>query len=258
MRILKIKKLKNGKYKLTLDNGDILELYDDVILKSNILYTKEVNEELLKEINKDNSYYSYYNKALKYVSTRMRSTKELEKYLDKFELSDTDKRNIIDKLKEIGLLNDSLFVKAYINDKLYLSNVGPYKIKRELLEHNIDEDLIDNYLQKIDNNIINDKIKKHIIKKIKNNNKLSSYQLKNKIMNDLMSKGFDKSDISEVLLNFSFDENKSILEKEYQKVYFKLSKKYEGSDLKFKIINKLLQKGFLKQEIQEIMEENIW
>ena len=60
MRILNIKKLKNGKYKLTLDNGEILELYDDVILKSNILYTKEVNEELLKEINKDNSYYSYY------------------------------------------------------------------------------------------------------------------------------------------------------------------------------------------------------
>lgn len=258
MRILKIKKLKSGKYKLTLDNGNVLELYDDVILKSNILYTKEISDDLLKKINKDNSYYCYYNKALKYLSTKMRSTKEVKKYLEKFELNDTDKHNIIDKLKKIGLLNDSLFVKAYINDKLYLSNVGPYKIKRELLEHNIDEDLIDDYLQEIDNNIINDKIKKYIIKKMKNNNKLSSYQLKNKIMNDLVNKGFEKADISEVLLNFTFDENKSILEKEYQKLYSKLAKKYEGSDLKYRVVNKLLQKGFLKQEILEIMEENIW
>ena len=60
MNIIKIKKLKNGKYKITLNNGEILELYDDVILKNNILFKKEISDELLNDVNKDNNYYFYY------------------------------------------------------------------------------------------------------------------------------------------------------------------------------------------------------
>lgn len=253
MKVLKIKKLKNGKYKLILDNNESLELYDDVILKNNILFTKEIDDELLNTIDKDNNYYCYYNKAIKYLNTKMRSTKEVENYLSKFELSDKEKNNIIDKLKNIDLINDSLFVKAYINDKIYLSNIGPYKIKRELLEHDIDEVLIDNCLKKIDNNVIKTKIRKYINKKISSNNKLSSYQLKNKIVNDLINNGYDKSDINEELLNFEIVDNNSILEKEYRKIYQKLSKKYQGTELNFRTVNKLMQKGFLKQEIEQIM-----
>ena len=39
MKVSKIKKTKSGKYKIVLDNQESLELYDDVILKNNILYT---------------------------------------------------------------------------------------------------------------------------------------------------------------------------------------------------------------------------
>lgn len=255
MNILKIKKLKNGKYKITLNNGEILELYDDVILKNNILYKKEISDELLNDINKDNNYYSYYNKALKYLSIKMRSTKELNKYLDKFELSENEKESIVIKLKEIGLLNDFVFLKAYINDKIHLSNIGPYKIKKELLDHDIDENFIDEYLNVIDKDIIREKIKKYIVKKVSSNTKLSEYYLKNKIINDLINLGYDREIIIEELSMIQFKENKSILEKEYMKTYKKLSKKYHGTELNFKIVNKLLQKGFLRQEIDKIMEE---
>ena len=257
MKVLKIRKLKNGKYKLILEDNSTLELYDEVILKNNILYTKEITDELLKKINEDNNYYSYYNRTLKYLNTKMRSTKEIEKYLDKFELTDNEKNSIISKLKNIGLLNDSVFTKAFINDKIYLSNIGPYKIKRELLEHDIDEHEVDKYLSEIDNNIIKDKIKKYIAKKIKGNNKLSKYQLKNKIVNDLINNGYDKDDINEELALFTIEENNSILEKEYRKIYSRLSKKYQGPELSFRVVNKLMQKGFLKQEIEEMMEDNI-
>lgn len=256
MKVSKIKKTKSGKYKIVLDNQESLELYDDVILKNNILYTKEIDDEFLKILNKENDYYCYYNKAIKYLNTKMRSTKEMVTYLNKFELSDNEIQSIIDKLKNIGLINDLLFVKAYVNDKIYLSNIGPYKIKRELLEHDIDESVIDECLENIDKNIIRDKIYKYINKKINNNNRFSSYQLKNKIVNDLINNGYDKCDINEELLKFNIDDNNLILEKEYRKIYQKLSKKYEGSDLNFRVVNKLLQKGFLRQEIDKIINYN--
>ena len=55
MKIEKIKKLKNGKYKLTFDSEDTLVTYDDVIINKMLFNGKEVNNETLSEIsiNKD-------------------------------------------------------------------------------------------------------------------------------------------------------------------------------------------------------------
>ena len=257
MNILKIKKLKNGKYKLLCDNGEVFEVYDEVILKNNLLYHKHIDKETVTKINNENNYYNYYNKALKYLNTKMRSKKEMYCYLEKFELSNSEQTAIVDKLTEIGLLNDEQYVKAYVNDKMYLSNIGPNKIKRELLNHDIAEEIIDCYLKDIDHELLLDKINKYIVKKITSNHKLSKYQLEKKIINDLVNNGYSREDICEQLGNFQLLDNEDVLKKEYHKIYSKLAKKYQGSDLNFRVINKLRQKGFLKEEIEQIMEENI-
>ena len=50
---MKIKKLKN-KYKIEFDNREPIITYDDIILKYNILYKKELSEELIDKILKEN------------------------------------------------------------------------------------------------------------------------------------------------------------------------------------------------------------
>lgn len=253
MKVIKIKKLKNDKYRLTLDNEVTLDLFDDVILKNNVLYKKEISDDLLESINKENDYYFYYNKALKYISVKLRSTKELINYLDKFELNELEKNKIMDKLKNIGLINDYMFAKAYINDKIYLSNNGPYKIKKELLEHDIEECVIDDLLNELDKDLVNEKIRKIINKKINSNKNLSSYKLKSKIINDLVNMGYDKELIINELEMVEISEDKNILESEFNKIYKKLSKKYQGSELRFNLVGKLMQKGFSKSEIEEVL-----
>ena len=47
MKIEKIQKLKNNKYKIKLDSGDIINTYDDVILNNSLLFNKEIDLELL-------------------------------------------------------------------------------------------------------------------------------------------------------------------------------------------------------------------
>ena len=58
MKIEKIKKLKSGKYKLELDNDQSIITYDDVILKNNLLYNKEIDNDKLNEL---------YNKPLEFL-----------------------------------------------------------------------------------------------------------------------------------------------------------------------------------------------
>lgn len=256
MKIENIKKLNSGKYKLTFENKDKMITYDDVILNNGLLFKHEIDTKMLDKLAKDNYYYDIYNKLIKYISIRIRSNKEINQYLEKFNLDTKTKNEIIDNLKKIGLINDLFFTKAYINDKLYLSNSGPYKIANELKEHDIDDLTIDEALSKIDNEFLIDKLSKIIFKKIKTNHKYSTYMLKQKLLSELINQGYDKDMIVEIY-DSSIVNSSNILEETYEKIHNQLSKKYSGYELSNKIKQKLFQKGFDINEIIQLLSNKL-
>ena len=60
--------------------------------------------------------------------------------------------------------------------------------------------------------------------------------------------------IEDVIHNTEFNVDSNILEKEYNKLYTKLSRKLDGSNLEYQIRMKLLQKGFYSSEIDELIQ----
>lgn len=238
MKITKIKK-ENQKYKLYLDNNDKITTYDDVIIENHLLFNKEIDTDLLNQINLDNLYYDAYYKTINYITRKLRSLKEINIYLDKYNVNDENKNKIINHLTKIGLINDNNFASAYINDRLYLSNDGPNKIKKTLLEHNINEDKIDELLNSKQNEF-DEKLEKLVIKKIKSNTKYGGYYLKQKITNELINLGYNYENINmfydDSLVSYNYEE-------EYNKLYKKLSKKYSEEVLDKMIKQKLYQKG---------------
>ena len=42
MKIIKFSKLKSNKYNVTLEDGEVLKLYDDVIVKYSVIRDKEI------------------------------------------------------------------------------------------------------------------------------------------------------------------------------------------------------------------------
>lgn len=254
MKIEKIKKTNSGKYKIIFDNNDKITTYDDVIINNGILYKPKIDSDLVNKINVETRYYDFYNKAITYISKRLRSEKEISSYLDKLNVISKDKEKIINNLKGIGLINDFNFVKAYISDKIYLSSSGPYKIKKELLEHNISEEVIDSEFEKIDQKIILDKLYRLINKKVISDKKHSVYIIKQKILNDFINFGYDKDMIINCLEKISFDSN---IDKEFDKLYNKLATKYSGNELYNNIKQKLYQKGFDINEINHLINKKV-
>ena len=248
MKIDKIKK-SGKKYKIVLEDGTEIRTFDDVIINYNLLYHKEIDDVLLNKILKDNAYYEVYNKVLNLISKKIRSEKEINEFLDKY---DADKNKIITKLKSINLINDKLFAKAYISDKINLSNEGIDKIKNDLLKHNIDLNIIEEELSKIDDDLIDKKIIKLINKKTKNS-KYTGVKLKYKVVNELINLGYDKYKIIEIYDSLDI-KNDNLIVKEYDKLYKQLSKKYYGKELEYKINTKLYNKGFTKEEIDNIQK----
>ena len=127
MKIIKYKKLSANKYKVFLEDGSNITLHENIIIKYNLLINKEINIDEMQDIIKDNNNYLVYDLALKYISTKMRCEGELREYLKKKNIEDDEINNIIERLKQNGFINEKLYVKSFISDKVRLSNYGQNK-----------------------------------------------------------------------------------------------------------------------------------
>ena len=252
MKVEEIKKTKSGKYKVTID-GKSITTYDDVILKNKILYQKEIDEKIYAQIGIDSIYYDNYHKALNYILRKLRSKLEVRMYLEDLETADNDIEKIVNRLEEIGFINDVNYAKAYISDSIYLKNDGPHKIKSYLLSQEIDEYIIDEELAKIDKEVIYDKLEKLVLKKLKSDRKNSAYQLRQKVVIDMVNAGYSKDMVIEILDNYDIDDGEK-LKKEYDKLYTKYSRKLKGYELEKKIKEKLYNKGFDIHDIEKIIQ----
>jgi len=248
MKIEKIKKTSKDKYKIVFEDNSSLTTYDDVILKEGLLYKKELTSDIINKIQVENNYYDIYNKTIKFISKKLRSEYEIEKFLEKQEISKELKNDIKEKLKSLNLINDFMFTKAYIYDRFNLSSDGPNKIKKDLYDYKIDEKIIEENILLLKEEDIKNKLNKIIEKKIKGDHKHSIYFIKQKITLYLIDLGYDKNLIEECLNSIKINSN---IEKEYNLLYKKLYIKYEGEELIRNLKQKLYQKGYSSEEINE-------
>ena len=254
MKIQNIKKV-GSKYKIILDNNEIITTNDHVIINNSLLYNKKLTKKELEKIKEDTLYYENYNHALKMLNRKQRSEYEIRKELNKNKVSKPDEEKIISHLKKIGLINDENYAESYTNDKINLTLDGPYKIKRELEENHINSLYIENALENFTQDLIDCKLEKIINKKIKSNNKDTAYIFKQKTAMYLSNLGYSREDINNHLDQIKLDN--SNLEKEMDKIYNKLRTKYEGYTLKNKLKQKLYSKGFTNEEINIFIEKTV-
>ena len=253
MKIIKYEKIKNNQYKLYLDDSTTINIYDEIILSNNLLITKEITTLELPDILKANDFYIAYYKAIKYLNIKMRTKKEIYNYLKKNFDEDTINR-VIKKIADEGYLNDDIYASSYVNDQIKLKNSGYNKILRNLVDLEISEDIAKKYLNKVPNEIWQNKIKKLIDKKLKVNKKNSEQKVKEKIIYDLVNLGFNRSDITSSLDDININDGNALV-KSYEILQNKLSKKYSGKELDLHLLTKLMSNGFKYNDIKNIMQQ---
>lgn len=243
MKILKYKRLSNGKYQLFLDSDKEMSLYEETILKYELLLKGDISVQQEDEINKYNDLCEVYYVGMKSLKSRFKSTKELRDNLLKKGYSIDSIDLAINKLLEQGYLNDDLFSISYINNQIMTTNRGPLKLVRELLNKGVNRDIINKNISIFTNDLQIEKVNKVINKLISNNKTRGGIVLKKKILSDLMNLGYDQSLITHELSKYDISNNSDIYKKEYDKLYKKLSKKYSDKELEYKIKERLYQKG---------------
>ncbi len=244
MKIEKFKKRPNGLYTIYLDNFNSYDIYEEIILKYELLITKTIKEEELNKIIKDNKNYESYYDALKTLKRTIKTKEEIRKLLTEKKYSKENISFAINTLEKQGYLNDKNYANSYVHNAIITTNKGPKKIALELDKKGVELHDYNEALNEFSKDLEKEKIEKLISKKIKSNHNKSSRALKQKIELDLINNGFSKDLIKEVLNNTLIEENNEIAKKEYQKYYNKLSKKYSGKELEYKLKQKMYSLGF--------------
>lgn len=243
MKIIKYKKSRKGQYKLELSNGQELFLYEEVILKYELLLKGYINECDISLIASDNKEWDVYYVALGSLKSRFRSAYDIKELLLKkmFEEELIDKAIL--KLVNQGYINDRLFARSYINNQIITTMKGPKKIERELENHHVDWEFIKEEIKSYNQELQRERINKFVQKSLKCNRKLGGVVLKKKITNDLVKLGYDSLLIEEVILEVDTPDCSLIASLEYEKLHKRLGRKYEGAELERKIKERLYQKG---------------
>ena len=244
--IIKYSKGKANTYIIHL-NDEKVTLYDDLVIKYELLLKKEIDEKTLDLIKKEQIKLESYYVALKYLNVKMRSKKEVRSYLKKKEYSNEAINETIAKLESQGYLNDKEYAKCYIHDRFVLSSEGPNKIKNELEKLGITD---------MDFSIITEKewkekLLKLVNKKVKTYHHDSAFSIRNKIQKYFYNLGYSLDMILDVIQNIEIDESDDLLVNEIIKLEKKLGKRYDGEKLKQQIKYKLYQKGFSLDSIEK-------
>ena len=194
MKITKIEIQKKDKhrYNIFIDGVFAFGLYEDSVLKYGLRTGDELNEEKIKEMREFDEFGYGKKTAYSFLAYKPRSKKDLVKKLKQKKLSDKIIEDIIELLEKQKYLDDKIYAKNYLEDKLNSKPIGKRLAKLKLFEKGIDKELIETT---INENYSEDKEFELAAKLMKKYEKKVKFKdmadKKNKCYRYLISKGFD-------------------------------------------------------------------
>ena len=237
----------------------ILELSDKIIKSYELEVGKEISKETFDILKDHEQVTRAYNKALKFLTVKDYTYNQMKKKLmDSGNYDDAQLDTTLELLQNKNLINDEEYTVNYLKRCTRLG-VGLNKAIYNLRNYGVSDEIIDQCLEK---NSFDDEYlaATKIIDTYYNRNIGFSYKaMLKKIRDKLYIKGFTNEAIEKALsdydFEFDYEKEHNALEKEFIKQKKKYSKKYDTNQLKEKIINNLLRKGYNCEDIKEIMNK---
>lgn len=139
-----------------------------------------------------------YNYAIKYLKN-IKTKKDVYDYLIRKGFSDEETSEVCDYIEEVGLVDDDLYVKFFVEDSFRIKNKGARKIVYELKQRGIDDDKIEDAIEEA-SDMEYEALKEAYERKLEaTKSETDPYKRKNKIIRFLISRGFDYSDIKDIV-----------------------------------------------------------
>lgn len=166
----------------------------------------ELNQQKITSLITEDEIEKAYQRALNFLSYRNRSEQEIRLNLQKHQIPETIIQPVLDRLREVSLVNDIEFAQNWIENRREFHPRGKRALRSELYRKGISDQIIEEALQDINEEELALKLARKKIGKLKNLDK-STFQ--EKMYGFLSRRGFHYS-LSKEVVNHLWNE----LEKE--------------------------------------------
>lgn len=149
MKITSIKQQakRSDRYSIFVEGKYSFSLSEGALLDSKISSGQELTKQQVSEFKKLSTDDKLYNQTLRYVAMRPRSRWEIEFYLEyKKKASPALAEEILNKLSNIGLIDDEKLARAIVNDRRLLRPASRRKMAADLRKKRIPDELIEKAL----------------------------------------------------------------------------------------------------------------
>lgn len=248
-------KLLKTKTKIILSNKDVLEINKNVISTLNLYKGKNISLNLIKRIKDLSKQEDILDKLIKKSNVTTLTPNKVITYLKKESLDKADIDIILNRLKDLSLINEDSLIEDIISRCDY-KHLGYSKIISMCYHYKISEKKI-REIRKDEEREYKECRLSLISLRNRFPNK-NEFQRRQSLINCLTRKGFDAYIIQELVKEFANSNKKhelNVLELDYRKLLKKFKDKVSKKDLHQKVINSLLLKGYSPSDIKEIEEK---
>ncbi len=207
MKITAITPQKRNKefYNIFIDGEFFCSIDDVSVYTMKLEEGIEVDAKLLEKTAIQSAYRKALNYSLHLLARYYKTKHELIQKLKEKEYKDDTISSVIEKLKELGYINDEMFVENYIRSKQGSNQtINKKTLYNKLLQKGIDKELIQNSLESADIDEY-DIAMKAVEKKLKSL-KGSAKEKKVKLYSFLYSKGFEYETCSRIIDSIEINE----------------------------------------------------
>src|SRR5690606_27046091 len=177
---------------------------ESVLVKFGVTKGMQLDEWSMDEITYEDQIEKGFNRALHYLSCRMRSEFEVKKKLLELEYGEAVVLEAIVKLRRLGFLDDEAFSEALMRTQKNASNKGPRASQQESQKQGVGKELQQQVLENYSEEEQFAVAKKLAEKAARSNSSIAPAQLKQKIQNALARKGFSFELINSVMEEIDF------------------------------------------------------
>ena len=259
--ITKIGRQKNNpeRYNIYLNDEYAFAVDESTLIKFGLMKGKTLEQFDIDEIAYEDEIAKAFNKALHFLSFQMRSEYEVKKKLLDAGHGEAVVLEAIRKLENLGFLNDATYSKALLETKKRTMKKGPRAIRQDLKKKGIDKSLQDEVLETFTYEEQLDIAMQLAEKEVRAGNRKTPTQVKQKIQDVLMRKGYSFSIVSDVLerikLEREEDEWEEMIAAQGEKIWRKFASKFSGTERNMKVKQALYQKGFPIEVINRFIEK---
>lgn len=253
-----VQQKNKDRYNIFLDGQYAFSVDEDVLIKFNLKKGLELDEFTLMEIHYQDDIRKAYNRAIQYLTRKMRSEHEVRTHLLEKEVEDPVIQEVIHKLYDYKFLNDEEYALAFVRTQMNTTDKGIEVIARDLKTRGVHAAIIEKALKEYPLDRQVEKAKELWEKVMKKGSRDSERILKQKAEQHLLRKGFPFDVISLAIeqAEADKDENEEWLALTFQgeKAHRKYAK-FEGFEYEQKMKQALYRKGFSLEMIEQFLRQ---